>query len=50
MSKIVTDEDEADMGPDQDGLNNIEPQTDSSCRRNLLMYFALPLAIPCCSG
>ena len=30
LGKIVSNEDEADIGPDQDGLNNIKPQTDSS--------------------
>ncbi|MCP4611838.1 MAG: hypothetical protein GY845_24310 [Planctomycetes bacterium] len=29
LGKIVSNEDEADIGPDEDGLNNIKPQTDS---------------------
>jgi hypothetical protein len=29
LGKLVSNENEADMGPDQDGLNNIKPQTDS---------------------
>jgi hypothetical protein len=29
LGKIVSNEDEADMGPDEDDLNNIKPQTDS---------------------
>jgi hypothetical protein len=30
LGKMVSNEDEADTGPDQDGINNIKPQTDLS--------------------
>ena len=48
LGKNVSDEDEADMGPDKDGLNNIEPESDSSDNDKGDDGVTLPLNLPQC--
>ena len=49
LGKQVSNENEADMGPDQDGLNNIKPQTNSPDNDKGDDGVIFPLNMPQCS-
>ncbi|MCP4256138.1 MAG: hypothetical protein GY774_01265 [Planctomycetes bacterium] len=49
LGKVVTDEEEADMGADQDGINNIKPQTNSPDNDKGDDGVIFPLNMPQCS-